>query len=63
MCLCQYIIVANEAADLLSDAIHFQCLSTHTHWSSFDMYTIPEGSGWVGLGWEQVFVAFLLPGG
>ena len=44
------VIVASEARDLLSDTIHFQCLGTHTHWSSFHMYTIPEGSGCVGLG-------------
>ena len=25
------IVVASEARDLLSDAVHFHCLSTHTH--------------------------------
>ena len=42
-------VVTSEARDLLSDVIYFyfQC---HTPWSSFHMYTIPEGKwlGWVG---------------
>ena len=49
------IIVASEARDLLSDAVHFHCLGTHTQVPSFDMYLIPEKSGGEGMGGEQVF--------
>ena len=59
------IIVASEARDLLSDAVHFHCLGTHTQVPSFDMYLIPEKSGGEGLGWDgsRFFVAYLLPDG
>ena len=50
-----WIFVASEARDLLSDAIHFQCLGTHTQWPSFHMYTIPEKGGSARAGPEQVF--------
>ena len=49
------IIVASEAIDLLSDAVHFHCLGTHTQVASFDMYFIPGESGGEGMGGEQVF--------
>ena len=41
-----YIFLKN----LLSDAVHFHCLGTHTQVASFDMYLIPEKSGWEGWG-------------
>ena len=44
------VIVASEARDLLSDADHFHCLGIHTQVPSFDMYLIPEKSGWEGWG-------------
>ena len=45
-----FLIVASEARDLLSDAVHFHCLGTHTQVPSFDMYTIPGESGGEGMG-------------
>ena len=58
-----YVFVASEARDLLSDAVHFHCLGTHTQMASFDMYLIPGESGGEGMGWEEsrFFVAYLLP--
>ena len=45
-----FFIVASEARDLLSDAVHFHCLGTHTQVASFDMYLIPGESGGDGRG-------------
>ena len=55
------VIVASEARDLLSDAVHFHCLGTHTQVPSFDMYLIPEKSGGEGMGWDGMGAGFLSP--